>query len=110
MKKFYAGGAGLIIIGVVIALIVYRSNTREEELHYEREETRFFLANLSGANVNLYKAGRNLEDSVIMPDFKSDGMWLPRGNYFLKVEQGDKTSFYPVPIFSYRSGPDKEGT
>lgn len=109
MKKFYAGGAGLIIIGLIIGLIVYRSNTREEKLHYEREESQFFLANLSGTNVSLYKAGKNLEDAVIMPESEGDGMWLSRGNYFLKVEQGGKTSFYPVPIFSYRSGPDKDG-
>lgn len=36
-------------------------------------------------------------------------MWLPRGNYFLKVDQTNKTNFYPVALLRYRSGPDKEG-
>ena len=109
MKKLFAGGAGVIVISAVIALIIYRSNAREEQHHYNREETQFFLTNLSGANVTLLKAGSSIEAAVVMPEFKPGGMWLPRGNYFLKVEQAEKTSFYPVPIVGYRSGPDKEG-
>lgn len=110
MKKFFAGGAGIIIIGAVITLIVHRSNVLEEQGHYDREETQFFFNNLPAANITLFKAGSSIEAAVGMPEFKLDGVWLPRGNYFLKVEQTNKTSFYPVPIFSYRSGPDKEGT
>ena len=109
MKKLFAGGAGIIVISAVIALIIYRSNAREEQRHYNRQETQFFLTNLSGANVTLLKAGSSIEAAVVMPEFKPEGMWLPRGNYFLKVEQAGKTSFYPVPIVGYRSGPDKEG-
>ena len=110
MKKFFAGGAVIIIIGAVITLLVHRSNVLEEQGHYEREETQFFFTNLPAANVTLFKAGSSIEAAVVMPEVKLDGKWLPRGNYFLKVEQANKTSFYPVPIFSYRSGPDKEGT
>jgi formylglycine-generating enzyme required for sulfatase activity len=110
MKKFFAGGAGIIIIGAVVTLIVHRSSGLEEQGHYDREETQFLCTNLAGANVSLFKAGSSIEAAVVVPEFKPDGMWLPRGNYFLKVEQTNKTSFYPIPIFSYRSGPDKEGT
>ena len=99
----------MILISAVIALIIYRSNAREEQHHYNLEETQFFLTNLSGANVTLLKAGSSIEAAFVMPEFKPEGMWLPRGNYFLKVEQAEKTSFYPVPIVGYRSGPDTEG-
>ena len=110
MKKFLAGGASIIVIGAIIALIVHRSGVLEEQDHYDREETQFFLANLAGAKVSLFKAGGSIEVTTLLPQFKTEGMWLPRGNYFLKVEQSDKTTFYPVPILGYRSGPDKEGT
>lgn len=109
MKKFFAGGVGILIIGALILLSIYRSNAREEQLHYEREETQFFLTNLADANVGLFKGGSSIEAAVAMAEFKPEGMWLPRGNYFLKVDQAGKTSYYPVPIVSYRRGPDKEG-
>ena len=109
MKKFFAGGASIILIGAIITLIIYRSSAREEQRHYDREETQFFLTNLPGANVSLFKAGAGIEDAIGITEFKPEGMWLPRGNYFLKVEQGGKTVFYPIPLVSYRAGPDKEG-
>ena len=109
MKKFFAGGAGIIIIGIAITLLVYRSNAREEQHHYDREETQFFVTDLASANVSLFKAGASIEAAVVMPEFKPEGMWLPRGNYFLKVEQAGSTSFSPVPILGYRNGPEKEG-
>ena len=109
MKKFFAGGAVIIIIGAVVSLIIYRSSAREEQLHYDREETQLLLTNLANANVSLFKAGRNIDAAVLIPDLKPEGMWLARGNYFLKVEQAGQTSFYPVPIVNYRAGPDKEG-
>ena len=109
MRKFFAGAAGIIIIAAVITLIIRRSKVLEEQGHYDREETQVFLTNLPGANVSLFRAGNSIDSAIVLPEFNSEGMWLPRGNYFLKVDQTNKTSFYPVPIFSYRSGPDKEG-
>jgi formylglycine-generating enzyme required for sulfatase activity len=50
-----------------------------------------------------------METAVAVAEFKPEGMWLPRGDYFLQVEEAGKTSFYPLPIVSYRSGPDEEG-
>src|SRR5690242_5094374 len=98
MKKFFAGGALIIILGIAITLLVYRSHAREEQQHYDREETQFFVTNLAGANLSLFEAGVNLEGAVAMPEFKPEGMWLSRGNYFLKVDQAGRTSFAPVPI------------
>src|SRR5215831_8596478 len=109
MKKFYAGGAGLIIIAAGVSLALYRSAARREQLHYDREETEFIVTNLAGGNVSLYQAGSDLAAATPVP-LQLEGQWLPRGNYFLKVEQPGQTVFYPAPIFSYRSGPDKNGT
>jgi formylglycine-generating enzyme required for sulfatase activity len=110
MKKLYAGGAGLILIAAVVSLVVYyRSSAREEQLHYDREETQFILTNLAGANVSLYKAGSDIQSAAALP-LNSQDQWLARGNYFLKAEQDGKSTCYPVPVFSYRSGPDKNGT
>ena len=109
MKKFFAGGAGIIIIGAIITLVIHRANVLEEQGHYDREETQIFLTNLPGAKVSLFKAGSSIEATTLLPQFRPEGMWLPHGNYFLEVEQSNKTAFYPVPIVGYRSGPDKEG-
>jgi|SRR5215471_4975894 len=108
MKKFYAGGAILIIVAAIVTFFFYRSRARQEQLHYDREETEFIVTNLAGAKVSLYKAGNDIEALTALP-LDSDDQWLARGNYFLKVDQNGKTTFYPVPILSYRSGPDKNG-
>jgi formylglycine-generating enzyme required for sulfatase activity len=109
MKKFYAGGVALIIIAAIVSLVVYyRSNALEGQLHYEREETQFILTNLAGAHVSLYRAGTDIQTATALP-LNTQAQWLPRGNYFLEAEQDGKTTFYPIPIFSYRSGPDKDG-
>jgi len=111
MKKLYAAGAAmLIIIAVTISLLVYRSNARREQLHYEREETELIVTKLFGATSTLFKAGKSLQDAVAMPPFSGERLWLPQGDYFLKVEQSGRTLFYPIPIVSYRGGPDREGT
>lgn len=109
MKKFIAAGAGVILIAAVITLIVHRSRVLEEQGHYDRDETQFLVTNLPGASISLFKSGNSIEAAVLWAQFKPEGMWLPRSNYFLKVVQTDKTTFYPVPILGYRSGPDKEG-
>ena len=110
MKKLFVGGAGVVIVGAVITFIVHRSNVLEEQGHYEREETQLFVTNVPRANLRLFKAGSSQEAATELPDFQPEGLWLPRGNYFLEVEQTDETVFYPVPIFGYRSGPDRDGT
>ena len=109
MKKFYAAGAGLIMLVAIVALIMYRSSAREEQLHYEREETFVIVTNLAGARSVLYKASSDLQSATATTPVPANGEWLPRANYFLKVDQNGKSTYYPVPIFSYRGGPDKDG-
>jgi formylglycine-generating enzyme required for sulfatase activity len=111
MKKLYAVGAAAIFTIVVIVFVFYlRSDERRERLHYEQEETEVLIANLPGARLTLFKAGKNLQDAVAMPTLVGERMWLPKGNYFLEVDQPARTLFYPLPMVSYRGGPDKEGT
>ena len=110
MKKLFAvGGVTLAISGVVLGLFYLRSNDRSERQRYEREETEAVISNISGAHLTLLKAGKNLEDAMVV-NSTGDRFWLPRGNYFLKVERFGRTLYYPVPITAYRSGPDKDGT
>lgn len=108
MKKIFAGAAGIILIAAVITLIIHRADVLEQG-HYDRDETLLFVTNLATANISLFKAGGSIDAAVLLPQFKPEGMWLSRGNYFLKVEQDNKTIFYPIPILGYRGGPDKEG-
>ena len=109
MKKFYVGGAIALVIITVTSLVVFRSSGQQEQVHYERGETELLLSNMAGATVKLFRAGRNLEDVAAIP-LSSDNVWLPRGRYFLQVEQHGRSLFYPVPIIDYRAGPDENGT
>lgn len=111
MKKLYvAGAAMLIIIAVTVSLLIYGASERQERLHFEREETELIVSNTSGASLTLFKAGKNLQDAVAMPPMGGERIWLPKGNYFLKVDRDGRSLFYPLPIVSYRGGPDQEGT
>jgi formylglycine-generating enzyme required for sulfatase activity len=85
-------------------------NTRErnEQLHYEREETELIIANVAHATLQLFKAGKTLEDTMRISTFSGDRIWLPRGNYFLQAMNSGKTFFMPVPIIGYRRGPVEE--
>ena len=110
LKKAHAGGAIIVMISAIITLLsVYYSKASYEQLHYDREETPLIVTNLPGASLSLFKAGDSVETADAVVGFQAEEMWLSRGNYFLKVDEIGKTSFYPVPIISYRSGPDKEG-
>jgi formylglycine-generating enzyme required for sulfatase activity len=111
MKKLYAvGAAAILTIGGVIFVFYFRSDERRERLHYEQDETEVLIANLPRAQLKLFKAGTNLQNAVAMPGAVRERLWLPKGNYFLKAEQLSTTLYYPLPIISYRGGPDKEGT
>ena len=111
MKKLYvAGVAAIIIVIAVVSLHYFRSGERNERLHYEREETELIIANLPLADFTIYKAGTSLQDAVALSPIDRDSIWLAPGNYFLKADLGARTFFYPLPMVSYRAGPDKEGT
>jgi formylglycine-generating enzyme required for sulfatase activity len=111
MKKFYAlGGAAILLIFFMVAVLYVRSDSRSDRLRYEREETNVLISNLPGAQLTLFKAGTNLQDAVPLPSVNDEPTWLPKGNYFLRVALPAGTFFYPLPIVAYRGGPDKEGT
>lgn len=110
MKKLFAlTGAAIVIIAAVGSMFYFRSDERRERLHYESEETEVVISNIPGAHVTLFKAGKNIQDAVALQPIVGDRIWLPKGNYFLAVDQ-PKPLFFPVALVSYRGGPDKEGT
>ena len=108
MKKFYAVGTVIILL-LGVGVFYLRSHQRDEGLHYERAETELVISPAPDATLTLLKAANDLQDAVMMPPLTDDRIWLPRGNYFLKVEQSANTFFYPIPIVAYRGGPDKDG-
>ena len=111
MKKlFLVLGAAIVIIAVVATVFYFRSSNRCESLHYEREETELIISNTPRAQLTLFKVGKSLQDALAMSSIAGDQTWLSKGNYFLKVDQGGRSLFYPVPILGYRSGPDEGGT
>lgn len=110
MKRLYAGGAVALAIITAGSLFIFRSSGPLEQRRYERGETELVVSNTTGATVELFKAGQSLHDAVAMPPLEGERTWLPQGNYFLKITESGKSFFYPVPIVSYRGGPDKDGT
>lgn len=111
MKKVLAiGVSALLIIGVASWLWLMRSNARQEQLHFESEETELLINNPQAGNGTLFKAGNSLQDAVVIASAPDQRVWLPRGNYFLSLEQSGVNLLYPIPLISYRAGPDTEGT
>lgn len=111
MKKLFAvGSAATAAVVAILSLIYFRSSDRYERLRYEREETQLTVSNVSRVHFTIFKAGRDLQDAVPMPSIDEGQTWLPPGNYFLKVDDGTRTFFYPVPMINYRGGPEKDGS
>lgn len=112
MKKFYASVVVVLAIFVAAGGILMKhlsDRERLEQKHYDREETELIVSNLIEAQIQLYKAGKNLSDTIRIREFDGVRIWLPRGNYFLQIKQDKSISFIPVPIFGYRAGPDADG-
>ncbi|HSP06142.1 MAG TPA: SUMF1/EgtB/PvdO family nonheme iron enzyme [Acidobacteriota bacterium] len=103
--------AGLIITAVLAVVLVsaYSKREKEQQQHYQNEETRVTVSNIAGAAVELFQAGSTMEDAKPVRPAGST-FWLRRGNYFLRIQQGPRTSFYPVSIVGYRAGPEKDGS
>ncbi|MGZ8844671.1 MAG: hypothetical protein ACXW18_13475, partial [Pyrinomonadaceae bacterium] len=110
MRKFYAVGSVVVLLLGVGVLFYLRSDHRNDRLHYERAETEVVISAAPDARLTLFKAANNLQDAVGMPPLTGDRIWLPRGNYLLKTEQGSRAFFYPIPIVACRAGPEKDGT
>ena len=83
---------------------------RNEQSHFDREETLLTISNPARATIRLFKAGRDLQGAKLVEPFNGESAWLSKGNYFLQARQQDRTSFYPISILGYRSGPDADGT
>ena len=112
MKKRYLNAAMLLATCTMTGWMLTRwpaARERDEQLHYAREETELIVSNLLSAQVQLYKAGKNLSDTTRVAEFNGERLWLPRGNYFLRAQKDQHTFFLPIPVLGYRSGPDEDG-
>lgn len=112
MRKLHLSAAVVLAVLAISGWMLTRwlaGRERLEQLHYDREETELIVSNLTGAQIQLYRAGKNLSDAARIADFAGERIWLARGNYFLQVKQNERTFFIPVPISGYRSGPDEHG-
>jgi formylglycine-generating enzyme required for sulfatase activity len=112
MKKLYL--ATIVVLAVFAAaggaLIKWLAGReRLEQAHYDRKETELIVSDLMEAQIQLYRAGKNLSDTARITQFNGERLWLPRGNYFLRVTHDQQIFFISVPIFGYRSGPDEDG-
>ncbi len=81
-----------------------------EELHYKKQETLLVVSGISNLSTQLFRAGRQPADTFLVTSFDGEPIWLPSGNYFLKVRSGSQTMYTPVPLTGYRSGPDEDGS
>ena len=112
MKKVYLPTAfAFITLMAAVALLASWMNARErkEQGHFEHEETELIVANLAGAPLHLFKAGKNLQDTTRISKFSSERLWLPHGNYFLRTDLPRQSIFLPVAVIGYRAGPEDDG-
>ena len=109
MKKIGILSVGLLAVIAAIAWWLTRDD-REEQAHYEQGETELVISNLANSTLILYKAGKNLSDTSRLLEFTGKNIWLKQGNYFLRTDDGGRTTFIPVPLTGYRCGPDKDGS
>jgi formylglycine-generating enzyme required for sulfatase activity len=100
--------AALVLAGGIFAvrLALHQS---EETAHYQLEEMKLVVTNLAAGHKQLFRAGKSLDDARELA-IAGDVMWLPRGNYFLRIDLPDGPAFYPVPVTGYRDGPDEGGS
>jgi formylglycine-generating enzyme required for sulfatase activity len=113
MKRTWATtavvGGSIVLLGFALAATLYVRSDRAEKAHFTRDESELKLVNLTGAPVHLFRSGKNLSQAVEIREFSGDGIFLGRGNYFLRVDQAAVALYYPVPILGYRRGPDAAG-
>lgn len=100
--------ASVAAIGGGVALWV-TEREQTERLRYEQGETELIVSNVARVPVQLFKAGNTLQEITPVSTFNGERIWLSQGDYFLKVYQPGSTTYYPVPIIGYRSGPDADG-
>jgi formylglycine-generating enzyme required for sulfatase activity len=101
--------AAIVVFGVMAASWRYRRE-RVERVRFERGETELVISNLARVPVQLFKAGKNLNDAHPATLSGDERIWLPAGDYFLKASYKSREVFYPAPIAGYRRGPDAGGS
>lgn len=113
MRKLYLAtiiaGAIVFVMGAFLAARYFRDE-RAEKLHFDGQETKLTVVNLTTAPVRLFKAGARLENAAAVPDFDGQMKWRSPGNYYLEVVLNPHSLFYPIPITGYRRGPDNDGS
>jgi len=111
MKRYLIVAAALLFLTMIfVGYWLLSQDDRNEELRYKQGETELVVSNLANSNLTLYKAGKNLSDTSRVKEFTGKNVWLRPGNYFLRSDESGRTTFIPVPLTSYRCGPDKDGS
>lgn len=101
--------AAIVVCGAVVASWRYQ-RVRVERGRFERDETELAISNLARVPVELFKAGKKLNEAQSVASPAGDRIWLPAGDYFLKAGYRSREVFYPAPIAGYRRGPDADGS
>ena len=102
--------ATISVAGGAWATVRHLRDEGGERVHFERQETELAIANLANAPLHLFKAGKSLPDAVELKGLSGSRAWLPRGDYFLKVDLPSQSVFYPIPISGYRRGSEADGS
>jgi formylglycine-generating enzyme required for sulfatase activity len=103
--------AAIAVLAVIggAALTRYYWRERAEQRHFERQETEVRIADLAGARLSLFAAGKDLAGATPHSEPVGERFWLPPGKFYLKAEQSGRELFYPIPLLGYRRGPDADG-
>lgn len=111
MKRYLLIAATILFLAIVsVGYWLFSQDDRNEQLRYEQGETELVISNLANSTLTLYKAGKNLSDTSRLLEFTGKNIWLKPGNYFLRSDDGGRTTFIPVPLTGYRCGPDNDGS
>jgi|GEM_PF-850940 formylglycine-generating enzyme required for sulfatase activity len=103
------GGVALCTTGGIGFLLHRQSiDDEEDDLHFRNEETQVLIANVSGAEISLYRAGGSIASATPVA---AGGLsfWLPKGRYFIQASRGGSSLYYPLQLSGYHSGPDENG-
>lgn len=99
-------------IGITaIFLYSFVSNSSVDALHFDRDEMKLTVVNLTGSTTVLFRAGTELDSASVVDDYDAGGpTWLSRGDYFLAAELNGMTTYYPVNIAGFDSGPERDAS